>query len=187
VCYIPSSYLYNKVQYSHPFISCLFSPNISPANPPPLPAIASPPNCHSSFKSSPLIRRGEPPAPCRRRISCRERLAFTTQTTPAISTHRDLFAMAMYGNHRGLGAPSGNNRLNELLDGIRAEFESQARASGEYEHSSKLCPCGGREGDSGWDYANHLPQTVSQQIQEMQMVREKVYAMEQTHLALKQK
>ena len=28
---------------------------------------------------------------------------------------------------------------------------------------------------------------VAQQIQEMQMVREKVYAMEQSHLALKQK
>jgi hypothetical protein len=28
---------------------------------------------------------------------------------------------------------------------------------------------------------------VAQQIQEMQMVREKVYAMEQTHMALKQK
>jgi hypothetical protein len=47
--------------------------------------------------------------------------------------------MSMYGNHRGLGpAPgSGNSRLNELLDGIRAEFDNQARASGEYEHSSK--------------------------------------------------
>jgi hypothetical protein len=29
--------------------------------------------------------------------------------------------------------------------------------------------------------------TVTQQINEMQMVREKVFAMEQTHLALKQK
>jgi hypothetical protein len=50
-----------------------------------------------------------------------------------------LHTMSMYGNHRGLGpAPgSGNARLNELLEGIRAEFENQARASGEYEHSSK--------------------------------------------------
>ncbi|KAG0648492.1 Transcriptional repressor rco-1 [Hyphodiscus hymeniophilus] len=71
--------------------------------------------------------------------------------------------MSMYNPHRGLGPSPGNARLNELLDGIRAEFESQARASGEYEHS------------------------IAQQIQEMQMVREKVYAMEQTHLALKQK
>ncbi len=46
----------------------------------------------------------------------------------------------MYNPHRGLGpAPGGGNaRLNELLDGIRAEFESQARASSDYEHSSKL-------------------------------------------------
>jgi len=48
--------------------------------------------------------------------------------------------MAMYNPHRGLGpAPGGGNaRLNELLDGIRAEFESQARASSDYEHSSKF-------------------------------------------------
>ena len=45
--------------------------------------------------------------------------------------------MSMYNPHRGLGPSPGNARLNELLDGIRAEFESQARASGEYEHSSK--------------------------------------------------
>jgi glucose repression regulatory protein TUP1 len=47
--------------------------------------------------------------------------------------------MAMYNPHRGLGpAPSGGNaRLSELLDGIRQEFENQARASSDYEHSSK--------------------------------------------------
>lgn len=45
--------------------------------------------------------------------------------------------MSMYNPHRGLGPNPQNARLNELLDGIRAEFESQARASGEYEHSSK--------------------------------------------------
>ncbi|KIM95925.1 hypothetical protein OIDMADRAFT_183392 [Oidiodendron maius Zn] len=71
--------------------------------------------------------------------------------------------MSMYNQHRGLGPAPGNARLNELLDGVRAEFENQARAGGEYEHS------------------------IAQQIQEMQMVREKVYAMEQSHLALKQK
>lgn len=71
----------------------------------------------------------------------------------------------MYGPHRGLGpAPgTGNSRLNELLDSVRAEFENQAHASGEFERS------------------------MAQQINEMQVVREKVYAMEQTHLALKQK
>lgn len=69
----------------------------------------------------------------------------------------------MYNPHRGLGPASGNARLNELLDGIRAEFENQARASGEYEHN------------------------IAAQIQEMQLVREKVYQMEQTHIALKAK
>jgi hypothetical protein len=44
--------------------------------------------------------------------------------------------MSMY-NHRGLGPAPGTARLNELLDGIRNEFETQARASGEYEHNSK--------------------------------------------------
>jgi hypothetical protein len=46
--------------------------------------------------------------------------------------------MSMYNSHRGMPPGPGNNRLNELLDGIRAEFETQARASTEYEHSSKL-------------------------------------------------
>ena len=32
-----------------------------------------------------------------------------------------------------------------------------------------------------------IPPSVGQQLQEMQMVREKVYQMEQTHMALKQK
>ena len=46
--------------------------------------------------------------------------------------------MSYMNPHRGLGPAPGNTRLNELLEGIRAEFESQARASGEYEHSSTL-------------------------------------------------
>ncbi|PQE13908.1 transcriptional repressor rco-1 protein [Rutstroemia sp. NJR-2017a BBW] len=45
--------------------------------------------------------------------------------------------MSMY-NHRGLGPAPGTARLNELLDGIRNEFETQARASGEYEHNTCL-------------------------------------------------
>lgn len=43
----------------------------------------------------------------------------------------------MYNPHRGLGPPPANARLNELLEGVRAEFENQARASGEYENSSR--------------------------------------------------
>jgi glucose repression regulatory protein TUP1 len=43
----------------------------------------------------------------------------------------------MYNTHRGLGPPPPPNaRLNELLEGIRGEFENQTRASGEYENSS---------------------------------------------------
>lgn len=44
--------------------------------------------------------------------------------------------MSMY-NHRGLNPAPGTARLNELLDGIRAEFDTQQRASGEYEHNSE--------------------------------------------------
>lgn len=46
--------------------------------------------------------------------------------------------MSMYGPHRGIAGPppSGTARLQELLDQVRQEFENQARASGEYEHSS---------------------------------------------------
>lgn len=91
--------------------------------------------------------------------------------------------MAMYNPHRGLGpAPGGANaRLNELLDGIRAEFENQARASSDYEHSSKYYI------EPELLAISLLTLPVAQQINEMQMVREKVYSMEQTHLALKQK
>lgn len=44
--------------------------------------------------------------------------------------------MSMYNAHRGMGPAPGNPRLNELLDQIRAEFETQARTSGEYDHAS---------------------------------------------------
>jgi hypothetical protein len=37
------------------------------------------------------------------------------------------------------------------------------------------------------DIKSNTVSIVAQQMQEMQMVREKVYQMEQTHLALKQK
>ncbi|KKP00410.1 glucose repression regulatory protein TUP1 [Trichoderma harzianum] len=71
--------------------------------------------------------------------------------------------MSMY-SHRGMGAvPPGNARLNELLEQIRAEFDSQQRQSENFEHQ------------------------ISAQVSEMQLVREKVYAMEQTHMTLKQK
>ena len=41
----------------------------------------------------------------------------------------------MYNAHRGLvGQP--NNRLAELLDQVRAEFDNQAGRAGDYEHQS---------------------------------------------------
>ncbi|CAG9993325.1 unnamed protein product [Clonostachys byssicola] len=72
--------------------------------------------------------------------------------------------MSMY-SHRGMGAvpPSNSARLNELLDQIRSEFDSQLRQTEGFEHQ------------------------ISAQVSEMQLVREKVYAMEQTHMTLKQK
>ncbi|KEY67295.1 hypothetical protein S7711_04548 [Stachybotrys chartarum IBT 7711] len=71
--------------------------------------------------------------------------------------------MSMYP-HRGMGGvPPGNTRLNELLEQIRAEFDTQLRQAENFEHQ------------------------ISAQVSEMQLVREKVYAMEQTHMTLKQK
>ncbi|PBP22775.1 WD40 repeat-like protein [Diplocarpon rosae] len=73
---------------------------------------------------------------------------------------------AMYNPHRGLGpgpgGPGGQNaRLNELLESIRGEFETQARAGQDFEHA------------------------MGQQLQELHTIRDKVYAMEQAHIALK--
>ncbi|CEJ87641.1 Putative Transcriptional repressor tup1 [[Torrubiella] hemipterigena] len=72
--------------------------------------------------------------------------------------------MSMYP-HRGMpaGPPGNSARLNELLEQIRAEFETQMRQSEGFEHQ------------------------ISAQVSEMQLVREKVYTMEQTHMTLKQK
>ncbi|KAL8303596.1 hypothetical protein RB597_004960 [Gaeumannomyces tritici] len=72
----------------------------------------------------------------------------------------------MYPAHRGTGVPpqaNGPSRLNELLDQVRSEFETQARQSEGYEHQ------------------------IQSQIAEMHMIREKVYQMEQTQVALKNK
>ncbi|KAK7951759.1 chromatin associated protein [Apiospora aurea] len=69
--------------------------------------------------------------------------------------------MSMYP-HRGLpqnAAP----RLNELLDQIRSEFDAQVRLNEGYE------------------------QQIQQQVQEAQLVREKVYQLEQQHMTIKQK
>ncbi|KAH0543346.1 hypothetical protein FGG08_002302 [Glutinoglossum americanum] len=67
----------------------------------------------------------------------------------------------MYSTHRGMPAP--NNRLTELLDQVRTEFESQAARTGEYEHQ------------------------ITTQMNEMELVRQKVYQLEQQQIQIKQK
>ncbi|KAI9841971.1 MAG: general transcription repressor [Thelocarpon superellum] len=68
----------------------------------------------------------------------------------------------MYNSHRGM-VTAPNNRLTELLDQLRAEFENQAGRTGEYEHQ------------------------IATQMNEMELVRQKVYQLEQTQIAIKQK
>lgn len=43
----------------------------------------------------------------------------------------------MYNAHRGM-VPAANSRLNELLDQVRQEFDSQQNRTGEYESNSKF-------------------------------------------------
>lgn len=69
--------------------------------------------------------------------------------------------------HRGnpnLGAPPGqpSHRLNEILESLRNEFDNQNRSSEQYESQ------------------------VAQQIQEMELIRNKVYQLEQNQLKMKQ-
>lgn len=99
--------------------------------------------------------------------------------------------------HRGIGgAPPGVTsaaRLNELLDQIRSEFETQLRQSENYEHQSKHPSPSVASRQLSHSLASSTPRymltvtVVQTQVNEMQLVREKVYAMEQTHMALKQK
>ena len=46
----------------------------------------------------------------------------------------------MYNSHRGMVPPAPSSRLAELMDQLRAEFESQAGRAGEYEHQSTYDP-----------------------------------------------
>ncbi|KAM7207405.1 transcriptional repressor tup1 [Naviculisporaceae sp. PSN 640] len=74
--------------------------------------------------------------------------------------------MSMYNAHRGIAGPppaGGGGRLSELLDQIRIEFEAQSRQYEQYEHQ------------------------IQAHTQEMQLIRERVYQMERTHLDLKNK
>ncbi|KAL2786046.1 WD40 repeat-like protein [Aspergillus keveii] len=67
----------------------------------------------------------------------------------------------MYNTHRGM-VPAPNSRLNELLDQLRQEFENQSRSTGEFEHQ------------------------LTGQLQEMEMIRQKVYQLEQAQIKMKQ-
>ncbi|KAK2761388.1 general transcription repressor [Arachnomyces sp. PD_36] len=67
----------------------------------------------------------------------------------------------MYNAHRGM-VPPPNNRLTELLDQLRQEFDTQTRSTGEFEHQ------------------------LTGQLQEMEMIRQKVYQLEQAQIKMKQ-
>lgn len=94
--------------------------------------------------------------------------------------------MSMYPGHRGMGAmPPANGaaaRLNELLDQIRAEFEAHLRQTETYEHQSKH-PASRVDHPRGADSCL----LVSSQVNEMTLIRDKVYQMEQAQMSLKQK
>ncbi|KAH0556971.1 hypothetical protein GP486_005242, partial [Trichoglossum hirsutum] len=68
----------------------------------------------------------------------------------------------MYNAHRGM-VPAPNHRLTELLDQVRTEFENQAARTGDYEHQ------------------------ITTQMNEMELVRQKVYQLEQQQIQIKQK
>jgi len=67
----------------------------------------------------------------------------------------------MYNTHRGM-VPAPNSRLTELLEQLRQEFENQSRSTGEFEHQ------------------------LTGQLQEMEMIRTKVYQLEQAQIKMKQ-
>ncbi|KAF2257501.1 transcriptional repressor rco-1 [Lojkania enalia] len=71
----------------------------------------------------------------------------------------------MYPHQRGGIVPQGgpSQRLNELLDSIRAEFESESQRSVDYEGQ------------------------INRHIQEIEMIRGKVYTLEQQHMQIKAK
>ncbi|KAI9865005.1 MAG: general transcription repressor [Vezdaea acicularis] len=69
----------------------------------------------------------------------------------------------MYNAHRGMVPTNTSTRLTELLDQVRAEFENQGARGADYEHQ------------------------LSNQLQEMEIVRQKLHQLEQTQLAIKQR
>ncbi|KAI7154458.1 WD40 repeat-like protein [Hortaea werneckii] len=69
----------------------------------------------------------------------------------------------MYPQHRPQQAPAPPNRLGDLLEQVRAEFDAQATRSNDYDHQ------------------------LAGQLNEMELIRSKIYQLEQTHIAMKNK
>lgn len=83
--------------------------------------------------------------------------------------------------------PASIARLGEFFDLIKAEFETVAQDGGnwkvqrdEYEAKSELCPDPERVGRA------RLTQVVSQQINELGMIRQSLYELEATHAKVRQ-
>lgn len=123
----------------------------------------------------------------------------------------------MYNSHRGMVPTAPNNRLSELLDQVRQEFENQQTRTGEYEQNCmfqiQLSGCFhmlvyvfkskhvknpffiGLGFVLSWtSLALKMGQPltdvyylVANQLQEMEMVRQKVYNLEQTQITIKQR
>ncbi|MCJ1472828.1 general transcription repressor [Lambiella insularis] len=120
----------------------------------------------------------------------------------------------MYNAHRGMvAAPS--SRLTELLDQVRVEFDNQQNRTAEYDQQSSLantittiprvlcpesipvaeaaydmlpCPDIANSGTPSDQIENSKWRPIlSAQMQEMEMVRQKVYSLEQTQIAIKQR
>lgn len=105
-------------------------------------SITSSPSARSEFRS--VVRLG-PPKQCVPFATPRQsrdgRAAITNHpNSPLVDiTHTN---SAMYNAHRGIaGAPAPpNNRLVELLEQVRAEFEAQGGRANEYEHQRESSP-----------------------------------------------
>lgn len=119
----------------------------------------------------------------------------------------------MYNAHRGM-VPAPNSRLTELLDQLRQEFENQSRSTGEFEHQCTSASISSLSPAFNWGPAwergaealtSLLPRhamacegttigvlhmanasTVTGQLQEMEMIRQKVYQLEQAQIKMKQ-
>ena len=86
----------------------------------------------------------------------------------------------MYNAHRGMVPPTGtapSQRLNELVEALRAEVEAESQRGAEYEGQSSL-----RLAASALDAKLAL---VQRHLQEVDMIRAKVYNLEQQHSNVK--